>query len=93
MTDSTTIRLKDDPNPSQVGEFVDFTAFVAANSTHPTSVPSGTVQFIVDGVVVGAPVLVDAKGPRLLWHFATEGRQTPRQCCLFTRCGHVLPAQ
>ncbi len=62
MTDSTTMSLKDDPNPSQVGEFVEFTAFVAANSTHPASVPSGTVQFTVDGGLVGPPVPVDAKG-------------------------------
>jgi hypothetical protein len=65
MTDSTIISLKDDPNPSQVGEFVEFTAFVAANSAHPTGVPSGTVQFTVDGAVVGAPVLVDGKGRAL----------------------------
>lgn len=61
-TDSTAVSLKDDPNPSQVGEFVEFTAFVAPNSAHPTGVPSGTLQFTVDGALAGAPVPVDAKG-------------------------------
>jgi hypothetical protein len=66
LADSTTISLTDDAQPSQVGERVTFTAFVAANSTRATGYPSGTVQFAVDGSNVGAPVMIDAKG-RATW--------------------------
>ena len=65
LTDSTTISLTHDPEPSQLGESVIFTAFVAANGA-VTSVPSGTVQFSVDGSNEGEPVTVDAKG-RAAW--------------------------
>ncbi len=62
LADSTTISLTDDADPSQVGEWVTFTAYVAANSSAVAGFPSGTVQFAVDGSSVGEPVTVDAKG-------------------------------
>jgi len=66
LTDSTTISLTDDAEPSQVGESVTFTAFVAANGSAATGIPSGTLQFAVDGSNVGEPVKVDATG-RATW--------------------------
>jgi hypothetical protein len=66
LADSTTISLTDDPEPSQFGEPVTFTAFVAANGTPAAAIPSGTVQFAVDGSNVGAPVTVDSRG-RATW--------------------------
>jgi hypothetical protein len=63
---STTVSLTDDADPSQVGEWVAFTAYVAANSITLTGFPSGTVQFSVDGSNVGEPVKVDAKG-QAMW--------------------------
>jgi hypothetical protein len=66
LADSTTISLADDAGPSQAGEWVTFTAYVASNSTTPVGFPSGTVQFTVDGSNVGGPVTVDAKG-RATW--------------------------
>jgi hypothetical protein len=59
---STTTSVTDDADPSQVGEWVTFTAFVAPYSSAATGVPSGTVQFAVDGSNAGEPVTVDAKG-------------------------------
>jgi hypothetical protein len=66
LADSTTISMTDDQNPSQVGEWVAFTAYVAANSMAVMGFPSGTVQFTVDGSNAGEPVTVDAKG-RAMW--------------------------
>ena len=63
---STTTSLTDDPNPSQAGEWVSFTAFVAPYSSAAAGVPSGTVQFAVEGSSVGESVKVDAKG-RATW--------------------------
>ena len=66
LTDSTAVSLTDDADPSQVGEWVAFTAHVAANSTAFTGFPGGTVQFSVDGSSVGEPIKVDANG-RATW--------------------------
>ena len=69
LTDSTTISLTDDADPSQPGEWVTFTAYVASNSSNSTRTggyPSGTVQFAVDGSNVEEPVPVDARG-RAKW--------------------------
>lgn len=66
LEDSTTISLTDDPEPSQLGEPVTFAAFVSANGPEAIERPSGTVQFAVDGMSVGAPVTLDAKG-RATW--------------------------
>jgi hypothetical protein len=66
LADSTTLSLTDDADPSQVGEWVAFTAYVAANSTPAMGFPSGTVQFAVDGSNVGEAIKVDAKG-RAMW--------------------------
>jgi len=63
---STTIGLTDDPEPSQDGERVIFTAFVAPNGSAAPRTPSGNVQFAVDGSNVGEPVKVDATG-RATW--------------------------
>jgi hypothetical protein len=63
---STTTSLADGDNPSQPGEWVTFTAFVAPYSTAPIGSPSGTVQFAVDGSNAGEPIIVDAKG-RATW--------------------------
>jgi hypothetical protein len=60
--DSTTTALADDPNPSQVGEWVTFTAIVAPESSTVTGIPSGAVQFTLDGSKVGEPVKLDTKG-------------------------------
>lgn len=66
LADSTTTSLTDDPDPSQAGEWITFTAIVVANSSTATGPPSGAVQFAVDGSNAGGPVTVDAKG-RAKW--------------------------
>jgi Bacterial Ig-like domain (group 3) len=63
---STTTSLTDGDNPSQPGEWVSFTAFVAPYATTATGLLSGTVQFAVDGLNAGEPITVDAKG-RATW--------------------------
>lgn len=69
LKDSTAVRLADDPDPSQLGESVTFTAFVTANGPEAIGHPIGmvgTVQFAFDGMNMGAPVPLDAKG-RATW--------------------------
>jgi Bacterial Ig-like domain (group 3) len=66
LADSTVTSLTHGADPSQAGEWVTFTAFVAPNSSAATGFPSGTVQFAVDGLNIGEPVTVDAKG-RATW--------------------------
>jgi hypothetical protein len=66
LADSTTTSLTDDPDPSQAGEWVTFTAIVVANSSTAAGPPSGTVQFAVDGSNAGQPVTVEARG-RAKW--------------------------
>jgi hypothetical protein len=62
LAHSTTTSFTADADPSQVGEWVTFTASVVANSSGVMGLPSGTVQFAVDGSNVGEPVKVDARG-------------------------------
>ena len=66
QTYSTTTNVTDDQDPSQVGEWVTFTAFVAPNSSTVAGLPSGTVQLAVDGSNVGEPVKLDSKS-RTTW--------------------------
>ncbi len=61
---STKTTVTDDENPTQVGEWVTFTATVAALSGK--GAPTGTVQFILDDAKVGGPVKLDSKG-RATW--------------------------
>jgi hypothetical protein len=65
LADSTTISLTADPDVSQAGELVTFTAFVASHFA-PGGFPSATVQFAVDGSNVGEAVKIDGKG-RATW--------------------------
>jgi hypothetical protein len=61
-TDSTTTRVTDDENPTQVTEAVEFTAIVTPTASSNGRIPAGTVQFTLDGSKVGEPVKLDAKG-------------------------------
>ena len=62
LADSTTTSLTADADPTQIGEWVTFTVSVVANSGTATGIPSGTIQFAVDGFNVGEPVNVNSKG-------------------------------
>ena len=62
LADSTTTSLLDDADPSQLGEWVTFTAVVTANSATVKGIPSGTVQFFVDGMPADGPVTLNARG-------------------------------
>jgi hypothetical protein len=64
--DSTTTTVSDDENPSQVGEWVTFTAIVRPNALTNKDIPTGTVQFTVDGSKVGMAVKLDSTG-RAIW--------------------------
>jgi hypothetical protein len=44
-----------DPDPSQAGKGVTFTAFVVSNSSAVPGFPSVSVQFAVDGANAGEP--------------------------------------
>jgi len=62
LAGSTTTSLTADTDPTQIGEWVTFKVAVVANSVSAAGIPSGTVQFAVDGSNVGEPVLVNRKG-------------------------------
>ena len=62
LAHSTNTSLTADESTTQIGEWVTFTASVVANSSSTTLVPSGIVQFAVDGFSVGEPVKVNNKG-------------------------------
>lgn len=55
---STVTQVSSSVNPSTYGQLITFTAVVSAAD----SVPSGAVQFSVDGANVGGPVPLDAQG-------------------------------
>jgi lysyl endopeptidase len=62
QTGSTRTTVTDDGNPTQIGESVEFTAIVMPISSTTTGIPTGTIQFTIDGSKVGTPVKLDAKG-------------------------------
>jgi hypothetical protein len=59
---STTTVLTDNDDPTQVGETAVFEATVSVNGRGRKHVPSGTVQFVIDGANAGAPIKLDDKG-------------------------------
>jgi len=65
-SDSTATTLSDDSNPSQVGEWVTFVAMVTPNGLAAKAIPTGTVQFTLDGSRAGEPIELDSKG-RAKW--------------------------
>ena len=56
---STSTALSSSANPSLVGQSVTFTATVTANNG---TTPTGSVQFAVDGTVLGSPVTLNGSG-------------------------------
>jgi lysyl endopeptidase len=78
---STKTTVTDDENPTQVGEWVTFTATVAA--LRSKSVPAGTVQFILDGAKVGGPVKLDSRG-RATWETSRLKVGNHRVAAIFT---------
>lgn len=63
---STTITVSDNEDPTQVGAPVTLTATVARTAAGGQGTPAGTVQFVLDGSKVGAPVKLDSNG-RATW--------------------------
>ena len=59
---STQTSVDSDRNSSKSGDLVTFTANVTPTASSVTSVPSGTVQFLLDGSDFDKPVQLDAKG-------------------------------
>jgi len=61
---ATSTTITSSPNPSEFGESVTFTATVTPSVTIPLGgdLPSGTVQFKVDGSTFGGPVPLDGSG-------------------------------
>jgi len=62
LAGSTTTTLTADADPTQIGEWVTFTASVVPNSSGTTGIPGGAVQFAVDGLNAGEPVNLDSRG-------------------------------
>ena len=56
---STTTTLSSSPNPSNLGQTVTFTATVMWNGINSV-LPTGTVQFAVDGIAFGFPAAISA---------------------------------
>ena len=59
---NTSTQVASSANPSVYGQAVTFTATVSNTSEGSTPVPTGTVQFVVDGITFGAPVPVGPTG-------------------------------
>ena len=64
-TDGSSTGLSGSPEPSDLGESVQITATVSAQSP-AGGIPAGTVQFIIDGTNQGTPVTVDGAGTATL---------------------------
>ena len=58
----TTTTLVADNNPTAYGHAVTFTATVSTADAPLTGIPTGAVQFSLDGAPVGSPVALDAAG-------------------------------
>jgi len=58
IRDSTTTAVASSSNPSVFGQAVMFTATVTNSSAGSTAQPTGSVQFVVDGVNFGSPVVL-----------------------------------
>src|SRR5579859_2940780 len=65
-TGSTTTTVTDDKNPTHVEEPVTFTATVTGTEVTGNEVPTGMVQFILDGDRAGEPIRLDQKG-QAMW--------------------------
>jgi hypothetical protein len=65
-TGSTTTTVTDDKNPTHVEEPVIFTATVRGTEVTGNEVPTGEVQFILDGDRAGEPVRLNQKG-QAMW--------------------------
>ncbi|MGZ4787739.1 MAG: Ig-like domain repeat protein, partial [Terriglobales bacterium] len=63
---TTVTTVSDDPDPSQPGEWVTFVAAVSRNVSREREVPTGTVQFMLDGQNEGQAVQLDSTG-RARW--------------------------
>lgn len=63
---STSTTVTDDKDPTRVEEPVIFTAIVTSVSQGAKGVPSGTIQFMLDGYKAGDPVRLDGQG-RAVW--------------------------
>jgi hypothetical protein len=64
--DATVTNVRDDKDPSNLGERVTFTATVTQKLSRGGRAPAGTVQFVLDGAKVGQPVTLDSEG-RAQW--------------------------
>ncbi|HEV7763547.1 MAG TPA: S8 family serine peptidase [Thermoanaerobaculia bacterium] len=61
-TGATMITVKGDKDSSAPGTTVTFMAMVTLLSDITTTIPTGNVQFLVDGEKAGAPIKLDTKG-------------------------------
>lgn len=90
-TGATQVVVIDDKDPTKPEELVVFTASVAR--VQGKGVPTGTVQFIVDGKQVGAAVKLDARG-QARWRtkdLRPGTHQCPHNTCR-TRAGRTWQA-
>jgi hypothetical protein len=63
---STRTTLNDNKDPTVFGEAVTFTATVTLRASSGKSIPTGTVQFSLDGAKTGNPVKLNTKGQATL---------------------------
>ncbi len=62
LAGATSTIVSDDVDPTAYGQGVTFTATVAPVATTTTAIPTGTVQFMIDGAAVGPVVPLDGSG-------------------------------
>ena len=73
---ATEIVVKDDKDPTSVGENVTFTATVSQAAPRKPGALAGKAQFVLDGDPTGAPVALDASGKSDLDDIELDGRRS-----------------
>ena len=62
LAGATSTTVSDNVDPTAYGQGVTFTATVAPVATTTTTIPTGTVQFMIDGAAVGPALALDGSG-------------------------------
>lgn len=83
LSNSTTTRVIDNKDPTKFEEPVTFTATVARTALTGKVVPTGTVQFTLDGQRAGRPVRLNAQG-QAIWRTSSLKPGTHKVAASYT---------
>jgi len=86
---ATQVTLSADKDPTASGEKVTFSATVAEAVSRGQGIPSGTVQFKVDGQNAGAPATLDATG-KAAWDTSTLSAGEHKIVAEYAPAAHIV---